>query len=142
MLSPHLSCVCNIQGHDYHAEYSNASTSTRARTHAHRASERVAGLIEGGRTHNTAEEEDGSIFPVHSVARRRVGLEEGAVEMAGGGHLRSNDAVTTLRIRLQAEVPRFFNSVSGIKTPGYTPAPCHIVGIFRPLPGSTHFKLN
>ena len=25
---------------------------------------------------------------------------------------------------------------------GFPPAPCHIAGIFRPLPGSRHFKLN
>ena len=30
----------------------------------------------------------------------------------------------------------------GEKTPGYAPAPCHITGIYQPLPGSRHFKLT
>ena len=29
---------------------------------------------------------------------------------------------------------------SGMKTQVYAPAPCHIAGDFRPLPGSRHFK--
>ena len=29
-----------------------------------------------------------------------------------------------------------------MKTPEYAPAPCHIAGIFRPLPGSMHLKQN
>ena len=37
------------------------------------------------------------------------------------------------------ESSRFKYQVSGIKTPGYATAPCHIAEIFRPLlPGSRH----
>ena len=36
----------------------------------------------------------------------------------------------------------FSELVSGIKTSGYAPASCHIAGIFRPLPGSRHSKIN
>ena len=43
---------------------------------------------------------------------------------------------TTPRRRLQAGLG-FWD-----KPPGYAPAPCHIAGMFRPLPGSRHLKLN
>ena len=45
----------------------------------------------------------------------------------------------TLIIRLQVDFSRSEYTVSRIKTPGYAPVPCHITGIFRPLPGSRHF---
>ena len=38
--------------------------------------------------------------------------------------------------------PIFSTTVSGINTPLYATAPCHIARIFRPLPGSRHFKLK
>ena len=50
--------------------------------------------------------------------------------------------LSTLISEQQHEIGHSQYSVSGIKTPGFAPATCHTPVIFRPLPGSRHFKLK
>ena len=45
---------------------------------------------------------------------------------------------THAKNKFVGRIIQFLYYDSGIKTPGYAPAPCHIAGVFRPLPGSRH----
>ena len=69
-------------------------------------------------------------------------LELADIAAANVTYINVRDVTLTLRTVLQAEACPFEYQISWIKTPGYAPSPCHTTGIFRPLPGSRHFKLQ